>query len=356
MFSHPRISLSLPIPVLFIAIGIGFATFGSSRQESLSPLTTAGVWQAQRSGTLARLSAVFFTDRERGWVVGSNGSILLTENGGNEWRRVPQTGRNLLRDVFFLDHQRGFVLGEYSLFDRPDNKLPKERSFLLASYDGGVSWWEVTFDSSTTEVEDSKRYNGDGLLRLLFVDDRTGWACGEAGLILVSRDSGRTWQMQRSPVRKLLYNLTAIDDQQAWIVGAGGVILRTVDGGRNWNEQSSGTTLTLRAIHFVDARRGWAVGAGGTILATTNGGNRWQKQSTEVEATLNDVVFTSTREGWIAGDHGTLLHTRDAGATWEDVSLSTRAHLLRLFFVAPDCGWVVGTNGVIYKYQRVKDD
>ncbi len=289
-------------------------------------------------------------------MVGSNGLILLTEDGGNQWRRVPQRSWDLLRDVFFLDHQRGFVLGEYSLFNRPGNKLPKERSFLLASYDGGLSWQGMSFASSTTEGEDPRRYNGDGLLRLLFVDDRTGWACGEAGLILVTKDSGRSWQMQRSGVRKLLYNLTAIDDQQAWMVGAGGVILRTVDGGRNWNEQASGTTLTLRAIHFVDARRGWAIGAGGTILATTNGGNRWQKQSAEVEATLNDVVFTSAREGWVAGDHGTLLHTRDAGATWEDVSLSTRANLLRLFFIAPDCGWVVGTNGVIYKYQRVKDE
>jgi photosystem II stability/assembly factor-like uncharacterized protein len=313
-------------------------------------------WSAQKSGTLARLSGVF-VDRERGWIVGSNGTVLLTEDGGARWQRAAVESRETLRDVFFLDAQRGRALGEYSIFNRPANNIPKEHSFLMASDDGGRSWSSaLPLAQPASSGDEPRNYHRDGLLRLKFVDDHTGWACGETGVILVTRDGGRTWLAQRSPVRKLLYDLAAIDDKRAWIVGAGGVALRTVDGGQNWNEQPSGATQTLRSVFFLDARRGWAVGSGGTILATTNGGNRWREMSSGVKDDLNTVFFTSAAEGWAAGEHGALLHTRDGGMTWEAVKLKTNANLARLsltrlFFVAPDCGWVVGSGGAIFKYQ-----
>jgi len=344
---QPQLSIRIFSALLWVLLAAPTA-LGQERASSAPPQL---IWSAQTSGTLARLSSVFFTDREHGWIVGSNSTVLVTGDGGNTWRRVPLPHHELLRDVFFLDPQRGFALGEYSIFNRLDNLSPKERAFLLASDDGGANWRAVSLAPQAVKADDPKRYNGDGLLRLLFVDDRAGWACGEAGLILVTRDGGRMWQLQRSPVTKLFYDLAAIDDKQAWIVGGGGAVLRTVDGGQQWNEQSSGTSQALRAVHFVDGRRGWAVGAGGTILATNNGGNRWRAQTSGTEENLNAVVFTSATEGWAAGDHATLLHTRDGGTTWEQVTLKTRVNLARLFFIAPDCGWVVGGNGAIFKYQ-----
>jgi len=351
MLFNPSTSSRFSLRLLGILLWSLLLALALRGQERAKPTTATMVWSAQTSGSLARFSAIFFTDRERGWIVGSNSTVLTTEDGGKTWRRVTLGSHELLRDVFFLDPQRGFALGEYSLFNRLDNNLPKERAFLLATANGGLSWDAAPFAQPEIKAEDPKRYKGEGLLRLIFVDDRTGWACGEAGLILATKNGGQSWQVQRSPVRKLLYDVAAVDDKQAWIVGAGGVILRTVDGGQNWNEQESGTTETLRAVHFIDARRGWAVGAGGVILATTNGGNRWRVQSSDTEEALNAVVFTSAMEGWAAGDHATLLHTLDGGATWEQVALKTRANLTRLFFIAPDCGWVVGTNGAVFKCQ-----
>src|SRR5262245_66219047 len=39
-------------------------------------------WSAQSSGALSKLSGVFFVDRDHGWLVGSNGTLLATEDGG----------------------------------------------------------------------------------------------------------------------------------------------------------------------------------------------------------------------------------------------------------------------------------
>ena len=379
-----------------------FALFASSshffeRNSLCKWVPTSGQqpeWTAQTSGSLAKLSGVFFIDRDRGWVVGSNGTLLVTENGGARWSRrtLPERQRNeSLNDVWFFNPDRGLLLGEYGLFNRSGKVDRSERVFLLRSNNRGANWETGALarlsikqagqagqagqserqasrnpNESSDTLKPALRPSDPILLRMAFANDQVGWAVGESGMIQYTEDGGATWLAQEASTRKLLYDVAAIDAKHAWAVGASGKLLRTVDGGQNWGEKSSEVAETLRAVHFVDAKHGWAVGARGTIISTSNGGARWERQTSGVELNLNDVFFIKAkegpgegagegaREGWIAGDRGLLLHTTDGGATWESVELSTHANLSRLFFIAPDCGWVVGTSGAIFKYEPVK--
>jgi photosystem II stability/assembly factor-like uncharacterized protein len=342
-------------------------------------------WTPQSSGVLSKLSGVFFIDRDHGWVVGSNGTLLVTEDGGAKWRRraLPERQKNeAVNDIWFFTLDRGLLLGEYGMYNRRGSIDWSERIFLLRSGDRGVNWesaslarlpFKPIYDQTSGRQEAGRSEGAPGgnsaggsdmlkpgqrpsdpyLLRIAFADDRVGWAVGEMGTIQYTNDGGATWKMQESPVRKLLYDVAALDAKKAFAVGAGGTILRTVDGGETWREQSSGVTQTLRAIHFGDANRGWAVGSEGTIVMTVDGGARWRRQASNVALNLNDVAFVNDKEGWIAGDRGFLPHTTDGGATWKIVELNTHANLARLFFAAPDCGWVIGTSGAIFKYGRI---
>lgn len=368
------------LALLALLVSFASSLYSFERNSVCAYLPTSGQrpeWSAQSSGVLAKISGVFFVDRDRGWVVGSNGTLLATEDGGATWRRqtLPERQRSeALNDVWFFNLDRGLLLGEYGLFNRKGDIDWSERVFLLMSKDRGANWEAGTLAplpikqsgqperlSSGNPNEDllktGRRPPDPILLRMSFAKDQVGWAAGESGAIQRTIDGGATWTLQETPTRKLLYDVAAIDDNHAWAVGAGGTILRTVDGGRNWDEQSSGVTQALRAVHFVDSKRGWAVGAKGAIISTANGGARWQRQTSGVELNLNDVVFLNAKEasgeGWIAGDRGLLLHTADGGAAWENVELSARANLSRLFFIAPDCGWVVGTSGAIFKYGLI---
>ena len=357
--SHSTFPISYSLLSLFALLAFFASSLHTFERSSLCASLPTPVqrpeWSAQSSGALAKLSGVFFVDRDRGWVAGSNGTLLATEDGGAKWRRhaLPERqSSEALNDIWFFNSDRGLLLGEYGLFNRKGDIDWSEKAFLLMSKDRGGNWEAGTLRRPPDSI----------LLRMSFANDQLGWAVGESGTIQRTIDGGATWALQEAPTRKLLYDVAAIDDSHAWAVGAGGTILRTVDGGRNWNEQSSGVAQALRAVHFVDLQRGWAVGAKGTIISTSNGGARWRRQTSGVELNLNDVVFLKVkegagegpREGWIAGDRGLLLHTTDGGETWENVELSARANLLRLFFIAPDCGWVVGTSGAIFKYGSVK--
>lgn len=326
-------------------------------------------WRQQSSGVLSKLNAVFFADRQRGWIAGNNGMLLSTEDGGQSWQPMllpPKMRKEPLLDLWAFDERRLMALGEFGLFNRRPELQWHERVFLLRTEDRGALWLDTPMarpplqpnqtltikktTKDTLEIEEPKPSPDPVLLRMAFGNSQSGWAVGELGTIQTTADGGATWKLQVIQARKILNDVSAVDAQQAWIVGAAGFALHTEDGGQSWKEQTTGVTTNLRAVHFVDAQRGWAVGNGGVILSTANGGARWQAQNSGTQQTLNDVFFVSAKEGWIAGDKGNVLHTTDGGATWLDESPGTRANLLRLFFVKPDCGWVVGTNGAVFNY------
>src|ERR1043165_2793841 len=64
-----------------------------------------GAWARQRSGTMAWLHSIFFLDQNRGWAIGSKGTLLRTADGGNTWQPRSASTTDVLRDIFFIDDQ-----------------------------------------------------------------------------------------------------------------------------------------------------------------------------------------------------------------------------------------------------------
>ena len=57
------------------------------------------------------LSDVFFVNASNGWVVGENGVILRTSNGGESWERQKSNSPEKLRSVVFISENVGWVVG-----------------------------------------------------------------------------------------------------------------------------------------------------------------------------------------------------------------------------------------------------
>ncbi len=177
-------------------------------------------------------------------------------------------------------------------------------------------------------------------------DDVHGWAVGDGGTIVSTRDGGTTWTAQPSNTTQNLQAVVFSDGTHGWAVGDGGTIVSTQDGGATWTAQPSNTTQNLRAVAFADGTHGWAVGDGGTILGTSDGGTTWTAQSDATTVALYGVAFADTAAGWAVGDSGTILHTSDGGAHWAAQASGTSANLLALAFSAGQ-GWAVGQSGTI---------
>ncbi|MEO5570809.1 MAG: YCF48-related protein [Bacteroidia bacterium] len=78
-------------------------------------------WNLQPSGTTETLLGVSFPAPDTGWVVGSNGKILNTINGGNNWNIQPSGTTSFLRDVYFTNTSHGVIVGESGLIKLTNN-------------------------------------------------------------------------------------------------------------------------------------------------------------------------------------------------------------------------------------------
>jgi photosystem II stability/assembly factor-like uncharacterized protein len=77
-----------------------------------------------------------------------------------------------------------------------------------------------------------------------FSDASTGFAVGDLGTILRTKNGGASWATQASGALNL-EDVSVAGPNVATAVGAGGLVLRTTDGGAHWVSQSSGTGADL---------------------------------------------------------------------------------------------------------------
>lgn len=299
-------------------------------------------WVKQQSGTMAWLHAAYFLDAKRGWVAGSNGTLLETTDGGQTWTpAATRPTEDNIRDIYFADEKTGWMVCERDIY-----KLRTEdeaRTYLMKTVDGGRTWQRVNMGLGPQAR----------LVRAVFTEGGRAWAFGEAGALYSSSDGGASWSRRPSPTRYLLLGGTFLDGERGWLVGARSTILQTFDGGETWRAgMVEARDVRFTAVSFAEPRIGWAVGSMGRIFMTLDGGRTWRAQNSPVQSDLTDVKFVDASEGWAVGADGVLLYTRNSGLKWTQESSGTTHPLERIVFSGRDRAWAVGFGGTILSYKR----
>jgi hypothetical protein len=189
---HIRIALLILLSCL-----IGICPQAEAKPDSKNPFWVT--WE-KIFHTDKNLFRVHFADAQTGWVVGQDGTILATRNGGTSWEKQHSGTDKHLLGVHFADKQIGWVVGQHGT--------------ILATRNGGTSW----------EAQHSGAY---AILKSVhFADAQTGWVVGQGGTILATRNGGTSWQAQPSGTDKNLLGVHFADAQTGWVVGEGGTMLR----------------------------------------------------------------------------------------------------------------------------------
>ncbi|RKY02290.1 hypothetical protein DRP77_08175, partial [Candidatus Poribacteria bacterium] len=275
---------------------------------------------------------VFFIDSRTGWVVGTNGIILVTHDGGRSWSRQESGTTVDLTAVIFTDPKRGWVVGE--------------NGTVLRTRNGGLSW-------QVMKVGDS--FFDD----LSFVNWFKGWIAGEL-YIAHTPDGGKNWERQADDLGFPLHGIHFASPLLGWAVGDFGRIIRTQDGGRSWEGYEEGHTVhQLRCVFFIDELRGWAGGTEATLLHTEDGGKTWRPQETNLPRKpgshhrwdVNDIHFIDPRNGWIAAGGGYLCSTSDGGESWTVHHPGTMNDLFGVWMIDRRTIVAVGGNSTILRSE-----
>lgn len=149
-------------------------------------------------------------------------------------------------------------------------------------------------------------------------------AVGERGHVLASVD-GKVWAQAPVPVRAPLTAVHFPRPGIGWAVGHDGVIIATRDGGRSWQLQhfdpNDEFPLVFLDVLFLDEQRGFAIGTYGLMIETRDGGLNWQDAEApeirEEELHLNAMVPLADGTLLVVGETGMMGRSTDGGQTWE---------------------------------------
>ncbi|HEY2316294.1 MAG TPA: YCF48-related protein [Streptosporangiaceae bacterium] len=201
-----------------LAAGCGSASGPPSPSSATTTPTTQCGSHAAGTATVPPLAAVEFVSAQQGWVVGAD-RILATSDGGQAWR-TQYRGAAKLDQVDFVDAKHGWAVGTNDL---------------LATTDGGAVWTRLaepcpvirSVHFATPSVGYAVAGGSD--LRI----DGGVPAPVSGGRLLITTDSGRTWQpVSGAPA---MAQTVCFGDPADGYLGTPGQIWRSTDGGRRWS-------------------------------------------------------------------------------------------------------------------------
>jgi photosystem II stability/assembly factor-like uncharacterized protein len=254
----------------------------------------AGAFNIQYSrGPANKLYGTYFIDKDTGWAVGANGTILYTADAGGTWNVQDSGTTEDLYAIAGMDVNNIYAVGA---------------SGTIQWFNGGV--WN-TLVSGTGDDFHGVAVRDSGLGYPLV------WAVGQNGTIKYNHGAP-SWDDQSSGTTATLRGIHVLSDTFAVAVGG---------------DYDPGTGDSTQAITIYD-------GANWTGSATSN-------------SQLNGVCVSDTGNAWAVGQTGTLLHYN--GTTWSAQDSGTTTDLNAVMFGAPghpdaSNGWAVG-SGQVYGQQ-----
>jgi photosystem II stability/assembly factor-like uncharacterized protein len=317
------------------ALGIGWLGLAWLLGAGQPVRAQTGHWGQIDLGTTDDLLDVMFVDADHGWIVGQNGLILRTTNGGDnaaDWLApsVNPTAATL-RKVFFLDATTGWVVG--------DNGV------VIQTTDGGDTW------DDSIAIGQSKV-----LTSVYFVDASNGWVTTTTPPFTgyFTNNGGSGWSVFSPDVGVQGLDIVFRDLLNGWVVTQGGgcsySTYDTTDGGAAWGPVVCGGNL-LRAIGLNAAGVVWAVGDAGVMRTSSDG------FGVEVffgATTFRDVSFApgNANLAWVVGDSGVIRRTDDAGAAWNLETNPVASQLTAVSAFSEQRAWAVGPGGVYLVYRE----
>ncbi len=271
-----------------------------------------------------RTDDLFFFNREKGFVINSQGLLFLTVDGGASWEQKFQKERTFFRCLTFKDSLNGWLgtLGpdDASLFSA-------DSIAMYESHDGGESWNPAKFQGPYPK----------GLCGLQTVSDNVIVGCGRVrgpSYFIKTVDGGKTWQSYNyNHIAGSLIAPHFYDENHGILIGGTttdkvecrSLVLETFDGGTTWDtlyisdqkgEYCWKVSFPTKNRGFISIQRNVQDGQF-YILQTEDGGKTWsEKVYIEEPYYVQGIGFLNNNVGWMGGSNKWTMETRDGGKTW----------------------------------------
>ncbi|HEY3387765.1 MAG TPA: YCF48-related protein [Saprospiraceae bacterium] len=269
------------------------------------------------------------------WVGNDLSSVTLTTDAGDTWIETSGPDRQIMNDIFFLDRNFGFAVGTDGTLLRTtsggsqweDISFGETRPFLsvhgLAANDLWMGANQRIYHSSDMgdTWQEKAALLGFNTIDVLAVNANIVLACSPSGIILRSIDAGTSWDTVYQTSGQIR-SLSKIDNQRYMATGFNGVILRSANQGATWTPLAAPEAgLQYEQTQFI-GNEGWMVTSSfkKTMWHTTNAGDTWNPITLPIERFWDGLYFISPDTGIVVGRsnaEGRVYITFNGGANWQ---------------------------------------
>ncbi|GAA6622068.1 photosynthesis system II assembly factor Ycf48 [Scytonema sp. NUACC26] len=300
------------------------------------PSTSYNPWEVISVPTQAKLLDIAFNDPQHGFLVGSNATLLETQDGGSTWQPVElqlEDQRYRFNTVSFSGKE-GWIAGEPSL--------------LLHTVDGGHSWSRIPLN---------EKLPGNPI-KIVALGKYSAEMATDVGAIYKTTDAGLNWKAQVEQAVGVVRNMKRSPDGKYVAVSAKGNFYSTWEPGQTaWVPHNRNSSRRVENMGFTSDGQMWMLARGGQIqFSDPADPEKWlDTQFPELSTSwgLLDLAYRDSNEIWMGGGSGNLMRSPDAGKTWEkdrDVE-SVPANFYKIVFLNPKQGFAIGDRGVLLKYN-----
>jgi photosystem II stability/assembly factor-like uncharacterized protein len=268
--------------------------------------------------------------------VGSNATLLETNDGGETWQPLKlelDDPRYRFNSVSFSG-QEGWIVGEPSL--------------LLHTTDEGQSWSRIAL---------SEKLPGNPIA-ITAIGQNTAEMATDVGAIYQTSDGGQNWKASLEAAVGVVRNLERSPDGKYIAVSAKGSFYSTWKPGENaWEPHNRNSSRRLENMGFTNDGQMWLLARGGQVqFSDPAKPEAWLEVKYPELSTswgLLDLAYRTPDEIWVSGGSGNLLRSTDGGKTWEkDRDVETvAANFYKIVFLNPEQGFIIGDRGVLLKYN-----
>ncbi|MBX7042730.1 MAG: T9SS type A sorting domain-containing protein [Ignavibacteria bacterium] len=186
-----------------------------------------------------------------------------------------------------------------------------------------------------------------------FLNDKTGWAVGDAGVVIKTTDGGTTWINIPNPSPMYspnLWSVLPIDSSIVFVTSGKDLIMKTLNGGLNWQilNYCPSCNSGMKRAFFLNQDTGWFLGAN-KVFRTYDGGNSLDSFYAPW-FTNYDIYFKDINNGLFCGD-GRVFKSNNGGESWFDTNVPVGG----TFYMFQDLGvsnnnvWVVGSSSPVFR-------
>ncbi len=241
--------------------------------------------------TKGTINQIYFANDQMGWAVTSNGEILSTYDGGQNWKLTKVTTRSIA-DIHIQGRQ-AYLVGE--------------RGLLMRSTNGGASWEDISLNMKFNFV--GVGIANDSSIVIVGTDQNS--ISKSKGVIFESRDYGKTWKKHHYHLGNGYTDLAIYPPYKVYLLASKKVFHSISQGLRYFDGKYEGSRLGL-GFDFID-NYGFMVGYKGLFSRTDTHGRTWTEIPLEITRNLHAVEMFDWFSGVAVGDDGLVIYFYDDG-------------------------------------------